>query len=86
MNKMNKTNEKHDHNKFAPCGIIKVFLIELNWIEKEKERSHTRGFVRAHKTGAYDWYAYSLVLEICFIQSLCGRWVAAGEGKLKLEL
>ena len=24
----------HDHNKIAPCGMIKVLLIELNWIER----------------------------------------------------
>ena len=23
---------RHDHNKIAPCGMIKGFLIELNWI------------------------------------------------------
>ena len=24
---------RHDRNKIAPCGMIKVFWIELNWIE-----------------------------------------------------
>ena len=24
---------RHDHNKTAPCGMIKVFLTELNWID-----------------------------------------------------
>ena len=29
---------RHDHNKIAPCGMIKVFLIELNWIEDRNSK------------------------------------------------
>ena len=36
---------RHDHNKIAPCGMIKVFLIELNWIDTRRtwtEHTDTR--------------------------------------------
>ena len=42
---------RHDHNKIAPCGMIKAFWIELNWIlntrqltnnERERERDRQR--------------------------------------------
>ena len=39
---------RHDHNKIAPCGMIKVFWIELNWIEdrnskRTRQKKNRRG-------------------------------------------
>ena len=50
---------RHDHNKIAPCGMIKVFWIELNWfwielnwnthsITQQHTHTHTHIRARAH--------------------------------------
>ena len=41
---------RHDHNKIAPCGMIKVFFFfKLNWIILLLHQ-HTRELIRARKT------------------------------------
>ena len=36
----------NDHNKIAPSGMIKVFLIELNWWKKMARERGGRGWLR----------------------------------------
>ena len=50
------THTHHDYNKIAPCGMIKVFLTELNWthththhsLSHTERETHTHAHARTH--------------------------------------